>query len=139
MEAGLVHRNGRGRRNRTYHGRRRDRVYLLLAGRMGFRPDPARRQTAHDIPDTELGTDERSAAARGMFAYAGRYTADEDKRIVYHDLEFSLIPNWIGSRQKRYVQFEDNGATLVLTADPVRIGKDGKRRRTALRWVRNNP
>jgi hypothetical protein len=71
-----------------------------------------------------------------MFAYAGRFTVDEDNRIVYHELEFSLIPNWIGSRQKRYVNFEDGGSTLVLTADPVRIGKDGKRRNTALRWVR---
>jgi hypothetical protein len=103
-------------------------VQILRAGRPRY-----------DIPDTELGTDEQTlAAARGMFAYAGRYTVDEDNRIVYHDLEFSLIPNWIGSRQKRYVQFEDDGAALVLTADPVRIGRDGKRRRTALRWVRDN-
>jgi hypothetical protein len=93
----------------------------------------------YDVPDTELGSDEQTlAAARGMFAYAGRFTVDEDDQIVYHNLEFSLIPNWIGSRQKRYVQFEDNGSTLILTADPVRIGKDGKRRNTALRWVRDN-
>jgi hypothetical protein len=91
----------------------------------------------YDIPDTELGTDEQTlAAARGMFAYAGRFAVDEENQIVYHELEFSLIPNWIGSRQKRYVRFEHGGNTLVLTADPVRIGKDGKRRRTALRWVR---
>lgn len=92
----------------------------------------------YDVPDTELGTDEQTlAAARGMFAYAGNFTVDEENQIVYHELEFSLIQNWIGSRQKRYVHFEDNGATLLLTADPVRIGKDGKRRRTALRWVRS--
>jgi hypothetical protein len=92
----------------------------------------------YDVPDTELGTDEQTlAAARGMFAYAGRFTTDEENRIVYHNLEFSLIPNWIGSRQKRYVSFEDNGNTLVLSADPVRIGRDGKRRRTCLRWVRS--
>lgn len=91
----------------------------------------------YDIPDTELGTDEQTlAAARGMFAYAGRFTVDEENQIVYHDLEFSLIPNWIGSRQKRYVRLEDDGETLVLTADPTRIGRDGKRRRTTLRWTR---
>lgn len=90
----------------------------------------------YDVPDTELGSDEQTlAAARGMFAYAGNFTTDDENQIVYHELEFSLIPNWIGSRQKRYVQFEDDN-TLVLTADPVRIGKDGKRRNTALRWVR---
>ena len=91
----------------------------------------------YDIPDTELGSDEQTlAAARGMFAYAGNFKVDEESQIVYHELEFSLIPNWIGSRQKRYVQFENNEKTLVLTADPVRIGKDGKKRNTALRWVR---
>lgn len=100
-------------------------VEILRAGRPRY-----------DIPDTELGTDEQTlAAARGMFAYAGRFVVDEENQIVYHELEFSLIPNFIGSRQKRYVQFEDGGSTLILTADPVRIGRDGKRRRTALRWV----
>jgi hypothetical protein len=91
----------------------------------------------YDVPDTELGSDAQTlAAARGMFAYAGRFVTDDDNQIVYHELEFSLIPNWIGSRQKRYVRFEDDGNTLVLTADPVRIGKDGKKRNTALTWVR---
>ncbi|MDR1067793.1 MAG: lipocalin-like domain-containing protein [Clostridiales Family XIII bacterium] len=90
----------------------------------------------YDIPDTAGGSDEQTlAAARGTFAYAGRFVTDEDAGIVYHELEFSLIPNWIGSRQKRYVEFRDAG-TLVLTADPVRIGADGKRRRTELVWVR---
>jgi hypothetical protein len=103
-------------------------VQILRAGRPRY-----------TIPDTELGTDEQTlAAARGMFAYAGRYRVDEENQIVYHELEFSLIPNWIGSTQKRYVNFEDGGNTLVLTADPVRIGKDGKRRHTALRWVRES-
>jgi hypothetical protein len=89
------------------------------------------------VPDTELGSDEQTlAAARGMFAYAGRFSVDEENQIVYHELEFSLIPNWIGSRQKRYVRFADGGATLILTADPVRIGRDGKKRNTALVWAR---
>ena len=91
----------------------------------------------YDIPDTELGSYEQTlASARCMFAYAGRFTVDEENQVVYHELEFSLIPNWIGSRQKRYVRFEDEGKTLILTADPVRIGKDGKRRNTALVWVK---
>jgi len=91
----------------------------------------------YDIPDTELGSDEQTlAAARGMFAYAGRFTVDEENMIVYHDLEFSLIPNWIGSRQKRYVNFKDDDNTLILTADPARVGKDGKHRNVTLVWVR---
>lgn len=90
----------------------------------------------YDIPDIELGTDEQTlAAARGMFAYAGPFTVDEENKIVYHEIEFSLIPNWIGSRQKRYVRFEGD-STLILTADPARAGKDGRLRRPTLRWVR---
>jgi hypothetical protein len=100
-------------------------VQILAAERMRY-----------DIPDTFGGTDEQTlVAARTIFAYAGKFVTDEDAAIVYHELEFALIPNWIGSRQKRYVEFRDEN-TLVLTADPVRIGKDGKRRRTELVWVR---
>lgn len=103
-------------------------VEILRAGRPRY-----------DVPDTELGSDEQTlAAARGMFAYAGRFTVDEENQIVYHDLEFSLIPNWIGSRQKRYVDFRDDGNTLILTADPARIGKDGKKQSVTLVWVRNH-
>jgi hypothetical protein len=90
----------------------------------------------YKIPDTAGGTVMQTlAAARGMFAYAGRFAVDEGAGIVYHELEFALIPNWIGSRQKRYVTFE-NENTLALTADPTRIGIDGKRRRTKLVWER---
>ncbi len=100
-------------------------VEILRAGRPRY-----------DIPDTELGSDEQTlAAARGMFAYAGRFTVDEENQIVYHNLEFCLIPNWIGSRQKRYFNFKNDGNTLILTADPVRIGRDGKLRNTTLVWV----
>jgi len=90
----------------------------------------------YDIPDTEGGSDEQTlAAARGMFAYAGFYEVDEENAIVYHNLEFSLIQNWIGSRQKRFINQEGDDV-LILTADPVRIGKAGRKQNTALRWRR---
>ena len=39
----------------------------------------------YDIPDVEGGTTEQTlSAARGLFAYAGRYTVDEDNAVVYH-------------------------------------------------------
>jgi len=90
----------------------------------------------YSIPDVEGGTTEETlAAARGLFAYAGKYTVDEENAIVYHHLEFSLIPNWVGSKQKRYITRESDDV-LVLSADPVRIGADGKKRKSRLRWVR---
>jgi hypothetical protein len=90
----------------------------------------------YDIPDVEGGTTEQTlAAARSLFAYAGTFEVDEESGIVYHNLQFSLIPNWIGSRQKRYINKESENV-LVLTADPVRMGPGGKKRRSRLRWVR---
>jgi hypothetical protein len=97
-----------------------------------IKPDRMR----YDIPDVEGGTTEQTlSAARGLFAYAGRYTVDDENGIVYHHLEFSLIPNWIGSTQKRYITKESDNA-LVLSADPVRIGPGGKKRKSKLRWLR---
>ena len=93
----------------------------------------------YDIPDVEGGTDEQTlSAARGTFAYAGTYTVDEDNAIVYHHLEFSLIPNWIDSTQKRYITKESRDV-LILSADPVRMGPGGKKRKSNIRWIRLSP
>ncbi|MDR1135371.1 MAG: lipocalin-like domain-containing protein [Clostridiales Family XIII bacterium] len=90
----------------------------------------------YDIPDVEGGSDEQTlAAARGLFAYAGLFETDEENGIVYHKLQFSLIPNWIGSTQKRYITKESENV-LVLTADPARMGPGGKKRKSRLRWIR---
>ena len=90
----------------------------------------------YDIPDVEGGTDEQTlSAARGLFAYAGKYTIDEENAVVYHHLQFSLIPNWIGSKQKRYITKESDNV-LVLSADPVRMGPGGKKRKSRLRWIK---
>ena len=90
----------------------------------------------YDIPDVEGGTDEQTlSAARGLFAYAGKYTIDEENAVVYHHLQFSLIPNWIGSKQKRYITKESDNV-LVLSADPVRMGPGGKKRKSRLRWTK---
>jgi hypothetical protein len=90
----------------------------------------------YDIPDVAGGTEEQTlAAARSLFAYAGPYEVDEESGVVYHNLQFSLIPNWIGSKQKRYVTKESE-TVLVLTADPARMGPGGKKRKSKLRWIR---
>jgi hypothetical protein len=90
----------------------------------------------YDIPDVAGGTAEQTlAAARSLFAYAGPFEVDEENGIVYHNLQFSLIPNWIGSRQKRYIGRESENV-LVLTADPARMGSGGRKRKSRLRWLR---
>jgi len=92
----------------------------------------------YDIPDMEGGTIKQTlSAARGFFAYAGKFNVDEKNAVVYHHLEFSLIPNWIGSSQKRYITKESDNV-LILSADPSRIGPGGKKRTTRLRWVKTD-
>ena len=100
-------------------------VQIMRQGRMRYK-----------IPDVEGGTDEETlSAARGLFAYAGPYTVDETGATAYHHLQFSLIPNWIGSTQKRYITRESD-RVLILSADPTRMGPGGKKRKSRLRWVR---
>jgi hypothetical protein len=90
----------------------------------------------YDIPDVEGGSDEQTlAAARGMFAYSGTYDLKEEEGAVYHNLQYALIPNWIGSTQKRVIKKVDENI-LELHAGPVRIGKEGKKQMTCLRWNR---
>ncbi|MBK1613009.1 hypothetical protein CKO44_05920 [Rubrivivax gelatinosus] len=86
------------------------------------------------VPDMDGGTVEQTVeAARSYFAYAGPYVVDEEDRIVYHNLLISLMPNWVGSEQKRYVKTEGDDV-LILSGDPVLIG--GKTQITQLRWRR---
>jgi hypothetical protein len=86
------------------------------------------------VPDMDGGTPEQTIeAARSYFSYAGPFSVDETNRIVYHHLVLSLMPNWVGSKQKRYVK-QDGNDILELSGDPVLIG--GKTQITRLRWHR---
>jgi len=86
------------------------------------------------VPDMDGGTPEQTIeAARTYFAYSGPYTVDEANRIVFHHLVFSLMPNWVGSNQKRYIKTEGD-EVLELSGDPILIG--GKTQVTRLRWRR---
>lgn len=101
-------------------------VQLTRAGRKPFA-----------VPDLDGGTPEQTIeAARSYFAYSGPYSVDEANRIVYHHLHYSLMPNWVGSKQKRYVKTEGDDV-LELSGDPVLIG--GKTQVTRLRWHRRAP
>ena len=53
-------------------------------------------------------------AFEGYIAYFGSYTVDEPNALVTHHVEGALLPNWIGSQQKRTYAFRDG--RLVLSA-----------------------
>lgn len=86
------------------------------------------------VPDLDGGTPEQTiAAAQSYFAYAGPFDVDEDQAVVYHHLHYSMLPNWQGECQKRYIA-SDGDNVLELSGDPVLI--NGKTQITRLRWKR---
>jgi hypothetical protein len=88
------------------------------------------------IPDLDGGTPEQIIdAAKSYFAYSGPYTIDEPNRVVFHHLALSLMPNWVGGKQKRYVKVI-NDDLMELSGDPVLIA--GKTQVTRLRWRRRS-
>jgi hypothetical protein len=55
---------------------------------------------------------ERSEAARGYGAYAGRFEVDEEAGVVRHHVETALIPNRVGVTLERSFSFEGDRLTL---------------------------
>lgn len=69
----------------------------------------------------EATTEEKLAAARGTFTYAGRYEIDGKREQIIHLPEVASKPEYVGSRQIRPYRFE--GGRLILsdveTDDPT--------------------
>jgi hypothetical protein len=88
-------------------------------------------RTPFAIADRMAGTaDEIKAAFETYQAYYGRYKIDEREHVVTHTVVQSLLPNWIGTEQRRYYKFKDG--KLVLRTPPLLIG--GKRITGELMW-----
>ncbi len=69
--------------------------------------------------DIRGGTvEEKVEALNGYISYSGRYEVAGDR--VYHNIEVSLFPNWIGEKQERYYKFE--GDTLILSTPLQLVG-----------------
>jgi hypothetical protein len=83
------------------------------------------------LPDRLLASSEEKIAAFDSYlAYCGRWYVDQGK--VYHQVEMSLIPNWIGDRQERIPRFDESGR-LELRAEWF-VG--GRLRRAVIDWER---
>lgn len=61
--------------------------------------------------------DEMAKAAKGYMAYSGQYEVDEDTHTLYHHMEVSMNPTWLGQTQKRFVKLEDNIITITNSAN----------------------
>ena len=95
-------------------------VSMMASGRPVFE--------ARDLPK---GTEqEKVAAADKYISYAGKFEVRGNK--VYHHVDVSLFPNWVGGDQVRNFRFEDN--RLLLSTDPV--PGDEKQKAGYLIWER---
>lgn len=83
--------------------------------------------------DYRMGSDkEINNAFNSYIAYYGTYEIDEDSQIIYHKVQQSLFPNWVGTKQKRFYKFKEN--LLILSAlDPDYILTGSQ---TSLTWER---
>lgn len=109
--------------NETADGRR---IYPLgerATGYISYSPDgfvfvqlSAADRTLYAVNDPFGGTaEEDSAAIKSQISYAGRYEYHVDH--VIHQVTQSSCPNWVGTKQRRRVEFRGEG--LRLSAEGV--------------------
>ena len=104
-------------------------VDMQYVGRLSY--DRAGNMSGLGMP-SGLPEREREAGSRltGGFAYWGKVTVDDEKKIVIHHVEGSpLMPGWVGGDNVRFYGFE---------GDPLRLSlKNAEGRTTAtLTWRR---
>jgi hypothetical protein len=88
------------------------------------------------IADRKAGSNEQLRLAFESYqAYCGSYTVDERERVVTHKVTLSLLPNWVGTEQRRHYEFTDG--KLILRTPPMMIG--GNSLNGELVWERIEP
>lgn len=69
---------------------------------------------AYESGDLHTGTqDEMAEAAHGYVAYSGRFELDEENSTVYHTMEVSMNPTWLGDTQPRLFELESDTLSIV--------------------------
>lgn len=91
-------------------------------GRMAVQVMQSDRLLSESADPFEAAPDEIVAAWMGFISYAGRYEHDPvDKRVIHH-VEICSFPNWVGSKQERFYDFDEG--RLVLSTPPISLGGD---------------
>lgn len=88
-----------------------------------------------DFPADSYGSasiGDQGKALRSYLAYAGRFTVEDEGKVVHRVLT-SLIPNWTGGDQIRHYEFGSGGSTLTLSTHPNGDESPG---RVVLVWER---
>lgn len=73
---------------------------------------------AYQSGDLHEGTqEEMAAAAEGYIAYAGKYSVDEENKILKHQMDVSMNPTWLDQVQERYLEIEGNKVTITASVN----------------------
>jgi len=82
-------------------------VHMMKSGRINFTHQTKFRATPSEM----------RAAYESYEAYFSTYEVDEENHIINHTVLGGLFPNWTGSIQSRYYQFD--GIRLILSTEPI--------------------
>ena len=89
-------------------------------------------------PLIAAGTEEeKMAALAGYVSYAGTYRVEEN--LVFHTVQFSLLPNWIGTdlvREMTWLPAEDGEPLQLMLSTLPEKTRSGKSVINRLRWGR---
>ena len=96
-------------------------------GRLIYEPDgrmavqlmnPNRPRFASDDPLVTSEAEVR-AAFDGYTAYYGTYSVNPDEQTIVHHIEVALLPNWVGTDQRRDFEFDGKYLTLKGPLTPA--------------------
>jgi hypothetical protein len=76
-------------------------------------------------------SEEKLEAIDGYISYAGNFSVKGNQ--VFHHVQFSLFPNWIGTDLVRSFEFNSNKNELILSTLPT-IAPNGKSIKNILIW-----
>ena len=94
------------------------RLYYDACGNMSVHiMRPGRREFPRDSKYGECD-DELREAFEGYEAYFATYAVDTERRLIEHTVIGSLFPNWTGTIQRRFYEF-DGPNRLVLSSQPA--------------------
>jgi hypothetical protein len=99
-EDGSIHRSGKRKGYIIYSAEGYMSVAFMKEGRTEFISGDIRSGTV----------EEKIEAFNGYISYSGLYEVTENS--VFHNIEVSLFPNWIGDKQERYYEFDGKRLTL---------------------------
>jgi hypothetical protein len=77
-------------------------VQLMNPNRPGFTSDDTMATSEAEV----------RAAFDGYTAYYGTYSVNPDEQTIVHHLEAALLPNWVGTDQRRHFEFDEKYLTL---------------------------